>query len=35
VEDVWQHTQRMIEEVVIPEREIRAQTRSNGVTLLR
>jgi ADP-heptose:LPS heptosyltransferase len=35
VEDVWQHTQRMIEEVVIPERESRAQTRSNGVTSLR
>jgi ADP-heptose:LPS heptosyltransferase len=35
VEDVWRQTQRLIEEVVIPEREGRARKRSNGVTLPR
>jgi ADP-heptose:LPS heptosyltransferase len=35
VEDVWSHTQRMVEEVVIPEREHRSKKRFNGVTLSR
>jgi hypothetical protein len=35
VEDVWRQTQRLIEDVVIPERESRVQKSSNGVTLPR
>jgi ADP-heptose:LPS heptosyltransferase len=35
VEDVCRHTQRLIEEVVMPERESHVQKSSNGVTLPR